>query len=78
MCYATIGVNNHTFRTINEKAQSPRAVMEFATIDLANGLFNGTVATMAELCAGHIYMAGMISMVDNINRVLDRVAVYLG
>ena len=28
--------------------------------------------------SGHIYMAGMISMVDNINRVLDRVAVYLG
>lgn len=76
--YATIRVNNHTFRTIKEKAQSPRAVMEFATIDLANGLFNGTASTMAELCAGHIYMAGMISMVDNINRVLDRVAVYLG
>lgn len=78
VCYATIRVNNHTFRTIKEKAQSPRAVMEFATIDLANGLFNGTASTMAELCAGHIYMAGMISMVDNINRVLDRVAVYLG
>ena len=78
VCYATIRVNNHTFRTIKEKAQSPRAVMEFATIDLANGLFNGTASTMAELFAGHIYMAGMISMVDNINRVLDRVAVYLG
>ena len=52
--------------------------MEFATIDLANGLFNGTASTMAELCAGNIYMAGMISMVDNINRILDRVGTYLG
>ncbi len=41
VCYATVQDNNHTFRTIKEKAQSPRAVMEFATIYLANGLFNG-------------------------------------
>ncbi len=47
-------------------------------IDLANGLFNGTVSTIAELCKGNIYMAGMISMVDNLNRILDRVAAYLG
>lgn len=78
VCYATLRVSNHTFRTIKEKAQTPRAIMEFASIDLANGLFNGTASTMAELCAGNIYMAGMISMVDNMNRILDRVAVYLG
>ena len=52
--------------------------MEFATIDLAYGLFTGTASTISELCHGNIYMAGMISMVDNINRILDRVAVYLG
>ncbi len=61
-----------------EKPETPRAIMEFKTIDLAYGLFTGTASTMAELCAGNIYMAGMISMVDNINRILDRVAVYLG
>ena len=66
-CYATISVKDH-----------PRAIMEFADIDLANGLFNGTVSTIAELCKGNIYMAGMISMVDNLNRILDRVAAYLG
>lgn len=76
-CYATITVKDHTFKTTKTKVENPRAIMEFANIDLAYGLFNGTVSTVAELCAGNIYMAGMISMVDNLNRILDRVAVYL-
>lgn len=78
VCYATIRVRNHHFETIKEKPDTPRAIMEFNTIDLAYGLFTGTASTMAELCAGNIYMAGMISMVDNMNRILDRVAAYLG
>ncbi|MCC8072690.1 MAG: hypothetical protein LIO62_00975 [Clostridiales bacterium] len=78
VCYATIRVRNHKFETIKEKPDTPRAIMEFKTIDLAFGLFNGTASTIAELCAGNIYMSGMISMVDNINRILDRVAQYLG
>lgn len=78
VCYATLRIRDHHFETIKEKPDTPRAIMEFKTIDLAYGLFTGTASTMAELCAGNIYMAGMISMVDNINRILDRVAVYLG
>ncbi len=78
VCYATIKVKDCRFKTIKEKAVNPRAVMEFADIDLAYGLFTGSVSTIAELCKGNIYMAGMISMVDNLNRILDRVAVYLG
>ena len=46
-------------------------------IDLAAGLFAGKVATVNELCRGNIRLAGMLSMVDNINRILDRAAVYL-
>ncbi len=76
--YASITVKDHVFTTDKKKADNPRAIMEFATIDLANGLFNGTASTIAELCSGNIYMSGMISMVDNLNRILDRVAVYLG
>lgn len=76
--YAAIIVKDHKFKTVKEKPQNPRAVMEFASIDLAHGLFNGTVSTIAELCSGNIYMSGMISMVDNLNRILDRVAAYLG
>ena len=51
--------------------------MEFADIDLAYSLFNGTASTINELCKGNIRLSGMISMVDNVNRILDRIAVYL-
>lgn len=74
----TISVKNHYFTAIKAPAQNPRAIMEFASIDLANGLFNGKVSTINEMCKGTIYLRGMISMVDNINRILDRVSVYLG
>ena len=52
--------------------------MEFSDVDLAYGLFNGKVSTINEMCRGKIRRSGMLSMVDNVNRILDRVAVYLG
>lgn len=75
--YVTVSARNHYLSLKKEKCQNPRAIMEFKTIELANGLFNGTASTMGELCAGNIYMSGMINMLDNINRILDRVSVYL-
>ncbi len=78
VCYVTIRSRDHKLELVKEKPQTPKAIMEFKTIDLANGLFNGTASTIAELCAGNIYMRGMINMIDNVNRILDRVAIYLG
>jgi len=74
---AAIQVKDHHFRTIKSAPQTPRAKMEFATIDLANALFNGTASTINELCKGNIRLSGMISMVDNVNRILDRISDYL-
>lgn len=74
---ATVRVKDHHFTAIKAESENPRAIMEFADIDLANGLFNGTVSTINEMCRGNIRLSGMISMIDNINRILDRVAVYL-
>lgn len=73
----TIRVNDHTFTTVKAPSKNPRAVMEFASIDLAYGLFNGQVSTINEMCKGNIRLAGVLSMVDNVNRILDRVSVYL-
>lgn len=73
----TLRVENHKFIAIRTQAENPRAVMEFADIDLAAGLFAGRVSTVNELCRGNIRLAGMLSMVDNVNRILDRAAVYL-
>lgn len=74
---ATISVKDTHFTTIKKAPATPRAKMEFANIDLAYALFNGTASTINELCKGNIRLAGMISMVDNVNRILDRIAVYL-
>ena len=73
----TISIKNHRFETVYAEAKNPKAIMEFADIDLAYGLFNGTVSTINEMCKGNIRLAGVLSMVDNINRILDRVSLYL-
>ena len=73
----TLRVKDHHFTTIKAPCPNPRAIMEFATIDLAAGLFAGKVSTINEMCKGTIYLRGMISMLDNVNRILDRVSVYL-
>ena len=75
--HVTLSVKDHVFTTVKAPCAHPRAVMEFADIDLANGLFNGKVSTVNEMCSGRIRLAGMLSMVDNVNRILDRAAVYL-
>ena len=74
----TILVKNNHFTTIKAPSENPRAIMEFATIDLAHDLFTGQASTINEMCKGTIYLRGMISMLDNVNRILDRVSVYLG
>lgn len=77
VAYITIRVKDHHFTTIKSPSSAPRAKMEFASIDLANSLFAGTASTINELCKGNIRLSGMISMVDNVNRILDRISVYL-
>lgn len=75
--YITLRVKNKHFTTIKQRCDNPRAIMEFADLDLAAGLFAGKVSTINEMCKGTIYLRGMISMLDNVNRILDRVSVYL-
>ena len=74
---ATIRVKNHRLVTIKQRCEKPRAFMEFADIDLARDLFDGKVNAVACIGEGKIEMKGMINMIDNLNRILDRVALYL-
>lgn len=73
----TLIARDGRFTTVKAPSQKPRAIMEFATLDLANDLFNNRVSTINEMCKGTIRVSGMISMLDNVNRILDRVSVYL-
>ncbi len=75
--YATVRVKDHRFITIKQAPEKPRAIMEFCTLELANALFAGSVNAVEHVGRGNIVIKGLISMVDNANRILDRVALYL-
>ena len=74
---ATIRVKDHHLVTIKQAPEKPRAIMKFADIDLAYALFNNQVNALECVCNGSIEIHGMASMIDNMNRLLDRVALYL-
>lgn len=75
---AEIVVKDGAMTTYNRKAESPRAYMVFRDFDTARGLFDGSVEAMSALAAGRIVMKGFIPMIDNLNKILSHVAVYLG
>ncbi|MDD6526612.1 MAG: hypothetical protein PUF31_02165 [Oscillospiraceae bacterium] len=74
---AAIRVKDGHLVAIKQKPESYRAKMEFGSIKLARDLFDGNVNAVACIGEGTIEMSGLINMVDNINRILDRVAIYL-
>lgn len=74
---AELVVKDGRMTTINGKAKNPRSYMIFDSFDTARGLFNGTVDSMSALAAGKIVMKGYIPMIDNLNKILSRVAIYL-
>lgn len=74
---ATIRIKNNHLVTIKKAPENPRAVMSFSDYDLASALFNGKVNALEELCKGNVEIHGMASMIDNMNRLLDRVGLYL-
>jgi len=51
--------------------------MEFQGMELARALFDGKVNAIAAVGLGQVRIGGQISQIDNINRILDRVALYL-
>ena len=54
------------------------AQMVFADLQTARDLFDGRINAIAAVGMGQVRVCGMISQVDNVNRILDRVAIYLG
>ena len=74
---ATLRCRNHVLATVKQLPENPRAIMEFESLELARALFDGKVNALACIGNGSIAMHGMINMIDNINRILDRVALYL-
>lgn len=74
---ASVCVRDHHLMTVKKIPKAPDAVMEFGSISIARDLFEGKVNALACIGTGDIRMGGMISMLDNMNRILDRVGLYL-
>ena len=74
---AYIDARDHRLTAAFTGDGSCTAFMAFQDIHLARALFDGRVNSMACVGQGTIRMGGMIPQVDNINRILDRVALYL-
>ena len=51
--------------------------MVFDSMTTARDLFDGRINAIAAVGMGQVRISGMVSQVDNINRILDRVAIYL-
>ncbi|MBR5438137.1 MAG: hypothetical protein IKV21_04380 [Clostridia bacterium] len=74
---ASIKVQDHHMITIKEKSDSFRSQMQFCDIKVARDLFDGKINAIAAVGEGLVEMHGLINMIDNVNRILDRVALYL-
>ncbi|WP_448060523.1 hypothetical protein [Cellulomonas hominis] len=74
----TLRVRDHHVTFLDQPSPSPRAAMTFSSLEVAGRLLAGELSAMACICDGRIAMRGMVSMVDNVNRILDRVGHYLG
>ncbi len=68
---------DHRLRVPDELPESSMSEMQFADYETANALFGGRINAVAAVGTGRVRVFGMISQVDNVNRILDRVSMYL-
>ena len=72
-----VRAKGHRLQAFHEAPKMPMSYMEFADMHTARDLFDGKVNAVVCVGKGLVRIGGMISQVDNLNRMLDRVAVYL-
>lgn len=76
---ASIQCKNHKLTANHDDpGDDYTAHMTFGDMKIARDLFDGNINSMAAVGQGKVRVGGMISDVDNVNRILDRVALYLG
>ena len=68
---------DHRLTLLPEPPAKAFSEMRFADLATARDLFDGKINAVAAVGEGKVRVCGMISQIDNINRILDRVAIYL-
>lgn len=72
-----LSVNDHRVTVVDDHDDPPRARLRFADLGTAGDVLAGRESALACVCDGRIAMSGFIPLVDNTNRILDRVGAYL-
>lgn len=71
-----VSAKDHHLSAISDTEQIT-SYMKFRNIDIARALFDGKINAVAAFGLGDVMIGGMISQIDNVNRILDRVSLYL-
>ncbi len=74
---SAIGVKDHTLTVPDKIPRKIMSYMSFCDLDTARAVFDGKMNSVAAVGEGKIKMGGMISQIDNLNRLLSRVEIYL-
>ena len=72
-----IHAHGHRLTAEHGPCEHPTSYMSFSSMKNARDLFDGKVNAVECVGLGKVRIGGMISMVDNVNRMLDRVSMYL-
>ncbi len=68
---------NHLLFNATPNDDGVTSSMTFSDLQVARDLFDGKINAIAAVGLGQVRVGGMIAQVDNINRILDRVSLYL-
>lgn len=72
-----LSAKNRKLKAIHSDTADVMSSMEFVGLRNTRQLFDGTASSFAMVCDGNLIIKGMISQLDNMNRILDRVGLYL-
>lgn len=68
---------NHTLTFSPVVPRKIFSYMQFADVRTARALFDGKINSVAAVGTGEVRVGGMISQIDNVNRIMGRVELYL-
>ncbi len=72
-----VRAEDHRLTALHEAPAESFSEMHFDDLATARALFDGKINAVVAVGLGKVRIGGMISQVDNINRILDRVSLYL-
>ena len=74
---AALIAKNHTLTFTDKVPKACTSFMKFTDVSVARDLFDGNINSVAAVGLGDVRIGGMIPQIDNVNRILSRVELYL-